>query len=188
MNTPTHAALNVLLLGRRPDAPRALIAFAAVVPDLPIFFFFFLEVWVLGEDPWGRIWREIYFQPGWQRLFDAFHSIPIFLGLAAYFTWRGRRNGQLVAASLLLHSLVDWPTHIEDAHAYFWPFWREPLPGLISYWHPGSPVWMLEVAILVTTMTWLVWRPGRYVPCRGRPIPFRSRTGPRSPCSRSSLD
>ena len=68
MNTPTHAALNVLLLGRRSDAPRGLIALAAIVPDLPIFFFFALQVWVFGEDPWGRIWREIYFQPGWQHL------------------------------------------------------------------------------------------------------------------------
>ncbi|MGH7820556.1 MAG: hypothetical protein ACREQ9_12345 [Candidatus Binatia bacterium] len=168
MNTPTHAALNVLLLGRRRGAPRGAIALAAILPDLPIFGFFLVQVYAFGEDPWGRIWSEVYFRSHWQHLFDALHSIPLFLCVGAWFTWRRSRSGQLVAASLLLHSLVDWPTHIEDAHAYLWPFWREPLPGIVSYWHPGSPVWMLEVAIVATAVAWLARE--RYAPlgARGR--------------------
>src|SRR5262249_55938210 len=84
VNTPAHAALNFLVLGRRPASPRAWIVFAAVLPDLPMFAFFLFEAHVRHE-PIERIFREIYFQPGWQALFDAFHSIPIFLLLGAWF-------------------------------------------------------------------------------------------------------
>jgi hypothetical protein len=155
VNTPTHAALNFLVLGRRPGTPRAWIVFAAVLPDLPIFAFFLFEVHV-RQEPIERIFREIYFQPGWQALFDAFHSIPIFLLLGAWFLWRRNRTGQLFAASLLLHSLVDWPTHLEDAHAYFWPILARPLPGVVSYWHPGSWFWILEIAIIAAAVgAWL---------------------------------
>lgn len=151
MNTPTHAALNFLLLGRARGSPRGWIVFAAILPDLPIFAFFALESFVLGA-PWPRIWGEIYFRPHWQTVFDAFHSIPLFVLLGAWCRTRRYRRGELFAASLILHSLVDWPTHLEDAHAYFWPFWRRPMHGLVSYWHPGSPFWMVELSILAAAV------------------------------------
>src|SRR5262249_45808714 len=97
-----------------------------------------------------------------------FHSIPIFLLLGGWFLWRRNRPGQFCAASLLLHSLVDWPTHLEDAHAYFWPILRRPLPGVVSYWHPGSWFWILEIAIIAAALgTWLREKPG--APAR-RPV------------------
>ena len=156
MNTPTHAALNFLVLGRKPGAPRGWIVLAAVLPDVPMFAFYFLEAYVFHE-PIERIFREIYFRPGWQTVFDVSHSIPIFLVLLAWFWWRDQRTGELFAASLLLHSIVDWPTHLEDAHAYFWPLWREPLPGMVSYWHRGSGMWMLELAIIAAALGWIAW-------------------------------
>lgn len=155
MHTPTHAALNFLVLGRRPSAPRGWIVFGAVLPDLPMFGFFLFEA-ELRHQPMERIFGEIYFDPAWQALFDAFHSIPVFVLVGLWFLWRRSRAGQLFAASLLLHSLVDWPTHLEDAHAYFWPIWRTPLRGVVSYWNPQSWLWMLEVAILAAALgVWL---------------------------------
>ena len=154
MNTPTHAALNFLVLGRKPEAPRAWIVLGAVLPDVPMFAFFVYERQFRGE-PIGRIFRETYFRPEWQTLFDAFHSVPIFALLGLWFLWRRNRTGQLFAASLLLHSLVDWPTHLEDAHAYFWPIWRKPLRGFVSYWHPGSSFWLLELSICASALAWL---------------------------------
>jgi hypothetical protein len=156
VNTPTHAALNFLLLGREPRSPRGWIVLAAVLPDLPMFGFFFYEAYVRHESM-AHIFGEIYFEPGWQALFDVFHSIPIFVLLAVWFTWRGNRTGQVFAASLLLHSLVDWPTHLEDAHAYFWPIWRSPLPGFVSYWQPGSSFWLLELSICGSAVAWIAW-------------------------------
>ncbi len=113
-------------------------------------FGFFLFEAVRGESA-EHIFRDLYFQPGWQTLFDAFHSIPLFLVLAAIFWWKRNRNGLAFAASLLLHAVVDWPTHLEDAHAYFWPLWRQPLTGFVSYWR-GSSMWMLELALILAAL------------------------------------
>ena len=170
MNTPTHAALNFLVLGRKPAAPRAWIVLAAVLPDVPMFVFFLYEARVRGESM-QRIFGEIYFQPAWQTTFDGFHSIPLFVLLGLWFLWRRQRTGQLFAASLLLHSLVDWPTHLEDAHAYFWPIWRQPLRGFVSYWHPGSRFWLLELFICGSALAWIVWQ--RFAPAAERSLGHR---------------
>jgi hypothetical protein len=159
VHTPTHAALNFLALGRKPDSPRGWILLGAVLPDAPMFGFFLYESLVRGESA-ERIFRELYFEPGWQTLFDVFHSIPLFLVLAAAFWWWRNRRGLAFALSLLLHAVVDWPTHLEDAHAYLWPFWREPLPGFISYWHRGSFL-MLELALILGALAW--WMRDRFV-------------------------
>jgi hypothetical protein len=180
VNTPTHAALNFLVLGRRPGAPRGWIVTGAILPDLPMYAFFVLQVYVFRE-PWEEIWRRIYFQPNWQTVFDAFHSIPIFLVIGAWFCWRRNPRGEVFAVSLLMHSLVDWPTHLEDAHAYFWPIWRQPMHGVMSYWHPGSPMWMVELSLLFAAGAWRVAeRMGsgvvcpKHPRCKRLPTPFRS--------------
>jgi hypothetical protein len=154
MHTPTHAALNFLVLGRAPGSPRLWILVGAVLPDVPMFGFFLYEHFVHGESV-RHIFQDLYFEPRWQTVFDVSHSIPLFLLLTALFWWRESRTGVLVAMSLLLHSLVDWPTHLEDAHAYFWPLWREPLPGMFSYWH-SSRMLAFELGIIVLAVAWVV--------------------------------
>ncbi len=156
MHTPTHAALNFLVLGRNPESPRLWILIGAVLPDAPMLGFFLYEKLVRGETA-GRIFHDLYFEPRWQTVFDVSHSIPLFLLLAALCWSRKSRTGLFLAISLLLHSLVDWPTHLEDAHAYFWPLWREPLPGVVSYWHFGSRMWAVELGIIVFALVWLMW-------------------------------
>ena len=153
MHTPTHAALNFLVLGRNPESARLCILVGAVLPDVPMFGFFLYEHLVCGETA-RHIFRDLYFVPRWQTVFDISHSIPLFLLLLGLSWWRRSRTGLLFATSLLLHSLVDWPTHLEDAHAYFWPFWREPLRGVVSYWHSGSML-ALESGIIVVALAWL---------------------------------
>ena len=123
-----------------------------------MFGFFVYERFVRSE-PIRSIFQQLYLEPGWRTVFDVSHSVPVFLVLAAFFWWRESRSGLLFAMSLLLHSLVDWPTHLEDAHAYFWPLWREPLPGVVSYWHSVS-MWALELGIIVLALVWLAREAG----------------------------
>jgi hypothetical protein len=101
MHTPTHAALNFLVLGRDPGSPRLWIVMGAVLPDVPMFGFFLYERFVRGEAT-RRIFQDLYFEPHWQTLFDVSHSIPLFLLFAAFFWWRRSSTGLLFAISLLL--------------------------------------------------------------------------------------
>src|SRR5215510_11028895 len=136
MHTPTHLLLNAAVLDRGPLRGTLWpILMGALVPDLPMFGFFAWQVAVL-HTPQAQIWGVEYFRPGWQVLFDLFHSIPVAalgLGLA----WRLRSpRGMAFFASVLLHCAVDLGTHNDDAHRHFLPLsgWRFASP--LSYWDP----------------------------------------------------
>lgn len=152
MNTPAHAVLNLLLLGRAEQPGRlAPIAIGAVMPDLPMVWFYFREK-VLRGVPESVIWNESYFAPGWQRLFDLFNSLPL-IALGAATAWALKARGwALLFASMALHCLTDLPLHNDDAHRHFLPFsgWRFESP--ISYWDPrfgGVWVALAEVAMVL---------------------------------------
>jgi len=132
MNTPSHLVINVALLGDDRGADRAALLGAAL-PDLPMFFFF---AWVRGVErqPMEQIWSETYFQPGWQDFFDVFNSVPLAGALWLLAWWRGWRHVRIVAESMVLHQLIDFTMHNDDAHRHFLPLsdWRFESP--LSYW------------------------------------------------------
>ena len=152
MNTPAHAVLNLLVLGRQERrAVLAPIALGAVVPDLPMVWFYFREK-VLRGTPEAVIWSDSYFAAGWQRLFDLFNSLPL-IALGAAAAWALKSRGWLFFfASMALHCLADLPLHNDDAHRHFFPFsnWRFESP--ISYWDlrfGGLWVALAEVAMVL---------------------------------------
>ncbi len=136
MLTPGHAIVNLTVLGRRgrPELV-APVLLGAMLPDIPMFLFYFWYRAVL-HVPEAVIWSERYFEPGWQRLIDICHSLPLGLVVlvVAYFAVAPRIAA--FAASMLLHALVDLAVHNEDAHRQLFPLsdWRFASP--VSYWDP----------------------------------------------------
>ncbi|MHC4996121.1 MAG: hypothetical protein ACYTGQ_13830 [Planctomycetota bacterium] len=165
MNTPAHAILNLVVLGRQPPgAPRrpyvAATLLGALLPDLPMFGFVFWHRWAVGT-PWRRIWNYEYFRDEWQAFFDVFNSLPLIAVLFALGKWRRSRFVCLVAASMALHVAFDLPLHHDDGHGHFFPFtdWRFESP--VSYWdrqHYGHIFWALEKAMVVAGGVLLVIR------------------------------
>jgi hypothetical protein len=125
----------VALGGERGRDVGAWVVGGALLPDAPMFLFFFWERFVAGASQ-EQIWGELYFEPGWQAFFDAFNSIPLAVGVGLV-AWRlGKRGLQWGAASVVLHCCADLALHREDAHRHFYPLsdWRFESP--ISYWDP----------------------------------------------------
>lgn len=154
MNTPAHVALNALLLGRGRFRPHWFAVTAgALLPDLPMVGFYLVERFGRGT-PERVIWGQLYFDPSWQSVFDAFNSLPL-IALAALFAWRAGSTVALAfLASMALHCLADLPLHREDAHAHFWPLtsWRYLSP--VSYWDPrhGGLFFLgAELALVIAT-------------------------------------
>lgn len=152
MNTPAHAVVNLLILGRRaPPKVQLTIVAGSFLPDLPIIAFYFTEK-VLRQTPEPIIWSQIYYRAGWQNFFDLFNSLPLIgVGIIIALYTRARTWVAFFAA-MGLHALGDLPLHHDDAHRHLYPFsdWRFHSP--VSYWDPrhyGGIVAPLECLLVV---------------------------------------
>ena len=166
MNTPAHAMLGLLVLGRRQASHgrSAAIVFGGILPDLVLIGFY---AWhrLLGTAE-SKIWSTEYYRPIWQNWFDAFNSIPL-ITMGLLIAWYCRRTLWLVFfASMLLHALGDLPLHNDDAHRHFFPFsdWRFESP--VSYWDPAHHGYWASLAELVAMVFASVYLYLRYPPLR----------------------
>ncbi|NEO25900.1 MAG: hypothetical protein F6K03_03130, partial [Kamptonema sp. SIO4C4] len=68
MNTPGHYIINLAILGAA-IAPQstAAITLGAILPDVPIFAFYFVAK-VIQRLPETEIWSTAYYQPLWQTI------------------------------------------------------------------------------------------------------------------------
>lgn len=160
LNTPAHAIVNLLILGRKGHPKTAApIVIGSLLPDVPMVLFYVYHKTLHGT-PEPRIWGELYFDAVWQAFFDVFNSIPlILLGLAVAWRLRAMRWSAFFAA-MGLHALFDLPLHHDDAHRHLFPLsdWRFLSP--VSYWdsaHYGDVVGACEILIVVVGSV-LLWR------------------------------
>lgn len=152
MNTPAHAVVNLLLLGKKEHPKNNLpVVMGAILPDLPMVVFYFYQKVVI-KVPESTIWSESYFEADWQHLFDTFNSLPFMLiGLVLALHYRMKALLPFFF-SMILRVLGDLPLHYGDGHAHLFPFtgWRFDSP--VSYWDPsyyGNIVAPIEAAIVV---------------------------------------
>ena len=161
MNTPAHAVLNLVALGRKDSAHTVVpILVGGVLPDVPMFAFYFIEKIVLGT-PERVIWSTRYYDPVWQGIIDLVHSVPVILILLGAAWWIGSRWFAACFASMALHIPGDFFLHHDDAHRHFFPVtnWRFESP--VSYWdsrHYGDRVETLEMLAVVLALGLLIKR------------------------------
>ena len=158
MNTPGHAVVNLLVLGRRDRASLfAPIALGAILPDLPMMLFYLYQKTWLGT-PERTIWSESYHEPGWQGFFDIFNSLPL-LALAALVAYAMKLPRVLALfASMMIHAFCDFFLHHDDAHRHFFPFSERRFASPVSYWDPryyGAIVSSIEIVVVIVGAIWL---------------------------------
>jgi len=133
MHTPAHLVLNLTVLGKRNTALYLLpVSIGALLPDAPMFVLYFVER-VIFETPNQIIWREAYFDPGWQNFIDSFNSIPL-VALVFAVAWKYENQFvKLLCLSMLLHFAMDLPLHHDDGHRHLFPFLQWRFASGISY-------------------------------------------------------
>lgn len=160
MNTPSHAIINLAILGRKTRPERNWsIVLGALIPDLAMFVFYGWAKLIAGMTD-TQIWDVAYYEAFWQNTFDFWNSIPLALvgiglgvGLARQTKWQSLGTAiSICCASILLHCLEDLPVHREDAHRHFWPLSNVRFKSPISYWdrdHYGNIFVLFEVGLVL---------------------------------------
>ncbi len=159
MHTPTHAVVNLALLGRKSGAARSwAIAIGGVLPDVPAIAFHVYYRLI-------RQWPEEMIQGagiinGWRIATMVLHAFPIWLVVLGVAAWRRSTVATAFAASMLLHAALDFPVHHGDALRHFWPIsdWRFISP--VSYWDVhfhAAWVRLVELALLLAG-SFVLWR------------------------------
>ena len=168
MNTPSHAIINLAVLGQRYHAEwNWPIVLGALIPDLAMFVFYGWAKLIVGM-PEAQIWDIAYYESFWQNTFDFWNSIPLALvgiglgvGLGRQTKWHSIGTAiAICCTSALLHCLADLPLHREDAHRHFWPLSNVRFESPISYWDPDhyGNIFVLFEAGLVLLLSVYVFR------------------------------
>jgi len=158
MNTPAHAIINLLLFPKKNrEAHSVAIVSGALLPDAPMLVFY---AWArLNGQSERWIWREGYFDPAWQAVFDTFHSLPL-IGLAWLVAWRSKMATlSFFLASMFMHSLFDFLLHHDDAHRHFFPLSDFRFASPVSYWDPawhGQAAGTVELIVVGVGSVWLL--------------------------------
>jgi len=163
MNTQSHAILTFYLvrkmIGKGAQQVRHLhgsIFTGAIFPDIPIYLFF---AWYTLVDPTPQkvIWNELYFRPGWQHLFSAFHSFPIWIAcLGISWAWK-KQEALYFSLSALLAAAEDFFLHHDDGHAHFFPFSDYRFVSPVSYWDPAHYGVYASIVELILVLLASVW-------------------------------
>ena len=128
-----------------------------MLPDIPMIIFYAWESLVAGYSE-HVIWSQRYFLPGWQRFIDVFNSIPL-IALALVVAVLARMKWlPIILIGMLLHIVLDFPFHNDDAHRHFYPFsdWKFISP--VSYWDPrhhGDVMAVIQITIVTVGLVWL---------------------------------
>lgn len=169
MNTPSHVILNLAILGRRSRSRlNSPIFWGALLPDLAMFGFYGWAKLIANMDE-TTIWRDAYYDPFWQDVFDVGNSIPLaLLVIALALLVRSRRPQWqttsivmiFLASSVILHCLADLPLHVDDGHRHFWPLSNFRFESPVSYWDPDhhGDIVALGEFVLVLLASGRVWQ------------------------------
>lgn len=160
VNTPAHMLLGAAVFGRgsgRWVLPAAL--FGGFAPDLSLYLLAGVSIRVLQIPP-QVVFNELYYSPAWQAVFRVDNSVfawGVLLGLAL---WRKAPWAVALTAAALLHIALDFPLHVEDARAHFWPLTNWTFESPVSYWDSRHGArWVAPILGLIAAASVAVlWR------------------------------
>lgn len=175
MKTPTHAAINYLIVRKWNLSPfnQKMFVLGGIAPDVPICMLF-VALWLILP-------KESLLIPNFSELYDhnlwviGFHNVlhsPVSLALIWLLFHRISRIERSLTIFLLgslSHSIIDVFTHVNDGPLIFWPLdWQFKFTSFISHWnfnHYGIVVMFIEATIILAAL--LLFFVERYLKRKG---------------------
>ena len=172
MKTPTHLAINWLILKRLniSESKQYAVLLGGVAPDLAIILVFsLLAVFVHPFDDALALFRSWYETSPWLiGLHNLLHSPVSLLGLLllSFLAGAYQKQFEWFLAGAFVHTFIDIYTHVDDGPLVFWPFNSEyRFQSLLSHWHPdyyGREMLIAECLLLAAVAFVLLRRFYKY--------------------------
>ncbi len=162
MHTPAHLLTGAAAFARPERGTRLLWAafLGGLVPDVPMCLMVGWALWVRGLAP-EVVFDQLYFSDSWQRVFAIDHSLILWgaLVLATRLVWR-RVGWAVFAASGLLHAVMDFALHHDDARRQLWPLSDHVFHSPFSYWDRAYHAGIIAPAELILSLVCalILWR------------------------------
>jgi hypothetical protein len=147
MNTQSHVIMGAVLMGRGVSAKAWAGALGGLIPDVPMIAI--VIALKISGVPNQVIFGSLYWQNWWQTTNAIGHNFWLWSGLVLLgLLMRDRLSASaaafdrwtlvaLLAGSALLHSVIDFLCHREDAHMSLWPLTRWKFMSPVSYYDPA---------------------------------------------------
>ena len=161
MNTPSHAIINPAVLGSDPKSTFWAAFAGSIIPDVPLFGFYFYHRFWRGISE-ADVWDKEFFTTSTAPWTNALHSFPLIaLALTAAYAAKARDWVKVFLWSMFLHDIEDFFLHHDDAHRQLWPLsgWRFLSP--VSYWdlkYHGTAGAAFEMACVLAALFVLAQR------------------------------
>lgn len=160
MNTPTHLILAAAIFAK-PEHRKVTTAalLGGFIPDFSLYFMFFWHRFVLNTST-NEIFNELYYSDYWQQVYAVDNSFVIWALLLILSIWLKNKWMIALSGAAFIHLLGDFPLHVDDARAHFWPFTTWKFESPVSYWDPnhhGDIVSVFEI-LLVSVLLGILWR------------------------------
>ncbi|WP_420862614.1 cobalamin biosynthesis protein CobQ [Algirhabdus cladophorae] len=160
MNTPAHLIFGLAAFSKKHQMETIFGALiGAMLPDVSLYLMAGVSIFLLDISP-QIVFRDLYFSPQWQQVFAVDNSF-ILWGIGFAFALWGRVPWAIaLTGAALLHIALDFPLHMEDARAHFWPLTDWKFISPVSYWdnnHHGALIGGIEMA-LCAAMAIILWR------------------------------
>jgi membrane-bound metal-dependent hydrolase YbcI (DUF457 family) len=147
MNTQSHVIMGAVLMGRGVSAKAWAGALGGLIPDVPMIAI--VIALKTSGVPNQVIFGALYWQNWWQTTNAIGHNFWLWSGLVILgLLMRDRLSASaaafdrwtlvaLFSGSALLHSIIDFLCHREDAHMSLWPLTRWKFMSPVSYYDPA---------------------------------------------------
>ena len=162
MITPSHLIYSWALgkwTEKVPNPGRLrLFVLGGFLPDVPVYVFFIVHGLLLGTS--GQLmWDDMYFDSAWTPFFTLSHSLilwplALLLGYWLRIAWL-----RYIATAGVLHVILDFFVHHDDAYRHFWPLFDWKFASPLSYYDPafyGTQVGIIDAAVVVALLVWLL--------------------------------
>ncbi len=161
MMSQTHLIFGIAAFGKPGNARiTAAALLGSFIPDASLYAMAGTHLFILDTPP-QIVFGELYYSDSWQAIFRIDNSIVLWgIALIVAIMLKSKVAFALCGAAML-HLLLDFPLHNDDARAHFWPITDWKFLSPVSYWDDqyfGHIVSPIEIATAIAVCVWLMIR------------------------------